>query len=80
MAGIVAIKNRLGTILESGDAANLVELLKASASQDFVGIALVPDVKDKFVLGKIENAMKGNGKLDGSKVARKMTAVDARLL
>ena len=35
------------------------------AGQDLVGISLVADIPDQFIIGSIENVMDGNGQFNG---------------
>ena len=41
-----------------------------------MGIALVPDIEDETVVGRIENLVNGNGQFDHAKACAEMTAGD----
>ena len=43
---------------------------RAAAGQQFVGVALVADVKQKLVLREIQHAMQGNRQFDHAEVRR----------
>ena len=51
---------------EAADAFVLTEGMKfiASAGQKFVGIGLMADIPDQFVVGRIKDIVQGNGQFD----------------
>ena len=62
---------------KTGDAIQLAQRaeLLATASQQFPGIDLVPDIKDDLVSVKIEGQKQGHRQLDNTQIGCQMAAV-----
>ncbi len=69
----------LGALGEAGEAAAHAQRADAvaPAGQDLVRIALMPDVPDQLVLGRVEHIMDGCGELDHAEPGAQMAASDA---
>ena len=67
---------RLGKPEMPPDLRMLLELL-AAPGEELVRVALVPDVPDHGVAGRIEDPVDGEGQLDHAEVGREMPAVRA---
>ena len=68
------IKLALGALGKAGQAAALAQSSDpvATAGQNFVGIALVTDVPDQLVLGRIENRVNCDCKLNNTQACTEM--------
>jgi hypothetical protein len=67
---------------ETVEAFILAHRLKAlaPAREKFVDVTLMADIEDKLVLGRVEDAMEGDGQLDHSEIRPEMAADGGRVL
>ena len=72
--GIVLALASLG---KAGKSAALTQRIKAvgSSGQQLMYVALVPDVPDDMILGRIKHAVQGDGQLDYAQIGRQVSAV-----
>ena len=78
VAGAERIVRALGPVEKTARPAGLAELaekLTAPAGEQFVDIALMGDVEDKLVLGRIEDAMQRQRELDDTQIRADMSAI-----
>ena len=77
MAGVRAVIDALFALRETRDSARLAKGGKgvAATGQQFVRIALMSDVENKFVFWAIEDAVHRDDNLDDAEIGRQMTAV-----
>jgi len=75
MTGFVTIVNRFGPILESAGITFLTKMFQRATGQDFVGVALVPNVEDQLIFREVKRAIQGNSQFDRSEVAGKMPSI-----
>ena len=66
----------LGALGETGEAAALPKRANpiAATGQNLVGIALMPDIPDQTVIGRIEGVVECDGQLDNAKPGAEMTS------
>ena len=76
MAGAVAIVLAFGAEEEAVQSAGLTDGVEAFAppGEHFVHIALMADVEEEFVRGRIEGAVQGDGKFDHTEVGPEVSA------
>ena len=78
--GVAGVEGVVRALLAGGEAEQAVELAEAAEpvpppGEDLVGVALVADVPDELVPGRVEDVVEGQGQLDDPEVRGQMAAV-----
>ena len=75
MAGFIAIINGFAPSFEAARSVFLPEVLQTPTAENLMGIALVANVEDQLVLGKVENPVEGDRRFDHAEVGREVSAI-----
>ena len=78
--GVAGVEDVVRALLTGGEAEQAVEEAEAAepvppAGEDLVGVALVADVPDELVPGRVEDVVQGQGQLDHPEVRGEVAAV-----